>query len=256
MDVFLHRQSNGTCLVPTSRKDLQQSEPLHAQSPLELADEIAGLRKRRVRMVSVRRQQVMRLGQEALQHMLADNGISVGTIGYAGGFTGSLGRGYESAVADILRALELAAALEAKSLVVVPGSQGNHIYNHASRTIRAGLERCLDDALRYRIDLQIAMNNVIGDRDDVFRPVNQSPLQWIEQMESHRMKGLMVLRGESPWAKLPDCWRTCLVSGGILRLSRSCRQFAGTAKVISHIIDGLNDATWCPKKTGIFSVVR
>lgn len=241
MDVFLQRQPNGTCLVPETPKDILLSAPLQAQSPLELAAEIPELRKRRVRLVSLRRQQVMRLGQQALQHLLADNGIEVGTIGYAGGFTGSLGRGYECAVADLLRALELAASLKAKSLVVVPGSQGNHIYNHASRTIQAGLERSLDDALRFRIDLQIAINNVIGGRDDVFRPEGLSPLQWIENLDSHRMKGLMVLRGEDPWTQLPDCWQRCLMSGGILRLSRSCRLLAGTRKVIARIVEGLNE---------------
>lgn len=256
MDVFLQRQPNGTPLVPATPRDILQSAPLQAQSPLELAAEIPALRKRRVRLVSVRRQQVMRLGHEVLLEMLADNDIEVGTVGYAGGFTGTLGRGYECAVADLLRALELAASLKARSLVVVPGSQGNHIYSHASRTIQAGLERALDDALRYRIDLQIAVNNVIGGRDDVFKPDGQSPLQWIECLQSHRMKGLMVLRGEDPWSDLPDCWRRCLLSGGILRLSRSCRLLAGTRSVIDRIITGLNEPSVTVGNSGVLFIAR
>ncbi|MCH2203093.1 MAG: sugar phosphate isomerase/epimerase [Fuerstiella sp.] len=240
MDVFLKRQPNGTYLPPQTNQELLQSEPLHAQSLLELIDEIAELKSRNVRLVSIRRQQVIRLGQRELQNVLAGNGIDVGAIGYAGGFTGTLGRNYESAVADILRALELAASFNAQSVVVVPGSRTGHTCNHASNTIQAGLDRCLDDALRYRIDLQIALNNVIGGRDDVFVPKNESPLDWVTSLGSHRMKGLMVLRGGDPWKCLPDCWRRCLLSGGVLRLSRSCRQMAGTGYVISCILSGLN----------------
>jgi len=256
MDVFLRRQSSGSYLVPQNTKDIEQSIDLHAQSPLELADEVAELQSGPVRLVNVRRQQVMQLGEQSLLHILADNDIQVGTVSYAGGFTGSLGRSYEDAVQDTYRALELAASLSARSLVVVPGSQRNHIYSHASNTIKAGLERCLDDALRFRVDLQIALSNVIGGRDDVFVPDGQSPLQWIEDMDSHRMKGLMVLRGASPWNGMPDCWRRCLLSGGILRLSRSCRQFFGANSVMDHIVHGLKSTPVLQKQSAAFSLPR
>ncbi|MEO2032237.1 MAG: hypothetical protein ABGZ35_09135 [Planctomycetaceae bacterium] len=256
MDVFLQRQPNGTYLLPQTDQELHQSEPLHAQSPSELSDEIEKLKNRNVRFVSIRRQQVIRLGQQELQDTLSGNGLQVGTMGYAGGFTGSLGRTYESAVSDMLRALELAATFNATSLVVVPGSRRCHISSHASRTIRAGLDRCLDDALRFRIDLQIALNSVIGGRDDVFVPAVESPLDWVSRMNSHRLKGLMVLRGARPWKQLPDCWRRCLNSGGILRLSRSCCQRAGTAKVIAQILRGLSQPKSVTPEAAILSPTR
>ncbi len=242
MDVFLPRQPDGTFVVPTSTNDLQQSETLKAKSPQELDDEVARLRKRRVRMVSVRRQQVLRLGQDYLQQCLDANNIEVGSIGYAGGFTGSLGqgRGYELAVSDTLRALEQAAELQAKSLVILPGCRARLTYNHASNTILAGLERCLDDALRFRITMHVALNTVLGGSKDVFSPVNQSPLHWINDMNSHRIRGRMVVRGPESWDTLPDCWRTCLRSGGVLRLSRRCRELEGTRKVIARIVQALN----------------
>ena len=253
MDVFLQRQPNGSCLVPQVEQELCQSEPLRAQSPKELANEVAELRLRQVRLVSIRRQQVICLGQQELQNALSANGIRVGTMGYAGGFTGSLGRSYECAVTDMLRALELAASFNAKSLVVVPGSRGTHTYNHASRTIQSGLDRCLDDALRFRIDLQIALTHVIGGRNDVFVPVGCTPLEWIENLDSHRIKGMMVLRRASPWKLLPDSWTRCLKSGGILRLSRSCRQLAGTASVLSRIVQDLNTSTTTAQKSAVVS---
>ena len=185
--------------------------------------------------------------------MLDANGLQVSAIGYAGGFTGTLGRNYESAAADILRALELAASFNAQSLVVVPGSRTGHTCNHASRTIQEGLNRCLDDALRFRIDLQIALNNVIGGRDDVFVPKDESPLDWVKGLGSHRIKGMIVLRGGSPWKDLPDCWRRCILSGGILRLSRSCRQMAGTGYVMSRILSGLNEFSAAATDTAFVS---
>ena len=256
MDFFLQRQPNGSYLLPQTDQELHQSEPLHAQSPGELVDEIQELRRRQIRLVSIRRQQVMRLGQRELQDALSGNGIQVGTIGYAGGFTGSLGRNYESAVTDMLRALELAAAFNAFSLVVVPGSRRSHICSHASRTIRAGLDRCLDDALRFRIDLQIALNNVIGGRDDVFIPAGETPLDWISGLDSHRIKGLMVLRSASQWNSLPDSWSRCMMSGGILRMSRSCRQQVGKGNIVCQIIDGLKQATALTLESAVVSGTR
>jgi hypothetical protein len=256
MDVFLRRRSNGNCIAPQNTNDLEQSIALQAKTPLELMAEVADLRKRRIGLVNVRRQQVMRLGEQSLLHVLSDNDIQVGTVGYAGGFTGSLGRSYEESVQDTYRALEMAATLSARSLVIVPGSQQKHIYSHASKTIKAGLDRCLDDALRFRIDLQIALDNIIRDRDDVFVPSGQSPLQWIEDMDSHRMKGMMVLRGASPWKGMPDCWRRCLLSGGILRLSRSCSKLVGANQVMDHIIQGLNNAPAIKKQSAAFSLPR
>jgi hypothetical protein len=254
MDVFLRRQPNGNCIAPEHANDLEQSIALHARTLLELTTEVTDLHKRRVRLVNVRRQQVMRLGEQSLLHVLSDNGLQVGTVGYAGGFTGSLGRSYEESVQDTYRALEMAAALSARSLVIVPGSQQKHIHSHASKTITAGLDRCLDDALRFRIDLQISLSNIIRDRDDVFVPIGQSPLQWIEDMDSHRIKGMMVLRGASPWKDMPDSWRRCLLSGGILRLSRSCCQLVGARQVMDHIIQGLSDAPVVKNPTDAFSL--
>lgn len=242
MDVFLPRQPDGTFTVPACANELQQSETLKAKSPQELDDEIQRLDKRRVRMVSVRRQQVLLLGQERLQECLEAHNIEVGSIGYAGGFTGSLGqgRGYELAVSDTLRALHQAAELKAKSLVILPGCRARLTYNHASNTILAGLERCLDDALRFRITMHVALNTVLGGGRDVFRPINKSPLEWISEMGSHRIRARMIVRGPESWESLPDCWRACLRSGGVLRLSRRCQELEGTGMVISRVVRALN----------------
>jgi len=255
MDVFLPRLRTGTFHVPATANDLHQSETLKAKSPQELDEEIHRLRKRRVKMVCVRRQQVLRLGQKHLQETLAANDIEVGSIGYAGGFTGSLGIGYETAVADTLRALEQAAELNAKSLVILPGCRARLTYNHASKTVLAGLERCLDDALRYRINMQVALNTVLGGGKDVFPAANQAPLDWIANMDSHRIRGLMVVRGPESWDSLPDCWRSCLLSGGVLRLSRRCRELEGTTQVIAKVVRDLNQPI-SVKQSGVISLTQ
>jgi len=243
MDVLLQRQPNGTLSCPRSSDQILLSEPLRSHSFAELGEEIRKLKNGGIELISVRRQQVLRLGRERLQHMLCLSGIQVGAVGYAGGFTGTLGPGFEQAVSDTRRAIELAAELNAKAVVVLPGARGLHTWNHAGRTIRHGLERCLDDALRFRVDIQIPLNSVIGRCNDVFEPQSMSPLDWISEFDSHRIKGMMVLRGRSPWFKLPDCWKRCFLNGGMLRLSRRCREQEGRQKVISHIIRQLSQTS-------------
>ena len=248
MDVLLQRQPNGSLSRPRSSDQILLSEPLRSQSIGELSEEIRKLKNNGIGLVSVRRQQVLRLGRDRLQHMLCLSGIQVGAVGYAGGFTGTLGPGYEQAVADTRRAIELAANLNARAVVVLPGARGLHTWNHAGATIRNGLERCLDDALRFRVDIQIPLNSVIGRRNDVFELPHLSPLDWISTFDSHRIKAMMVLRGRAPWFKLPDCWKRCFLNGGLLRLSRRCRELEGTQQVISHIIRELSQ-TSVPRRT-------
>jgi len=240
MDVFLQRQPNGSCSAPVSASHLHQSAELRATDTTQLVSEVQRLKCANIRLVSVRRQRVLQLGKQELLHVLAANGMGIGTIGYAGGFTGTLGPGYEAAVADTQRALHLAAELGAKSLVVVPGCRGQLTWNHAGKTIQAGLERCLDDALRFRIDMHVALNPLLGSGRDVYHPQEQRPLDWIHNMDSHRIRALMVLRGLEYQDQLPDCWRYNMLAGGILRLSRRCCEKARIPGVLASIVRGLN----------------
>jgi len=220
---------------------LNTAELLLSKDYLELLAEVRQLQRRRVRMVSVRRQRALRIGPRRLQQVLEDHGMEVCTLGFAGGFTGTLGRGYRQAIDDTRRALEYAAELKARAVVVLTGTKGLHTYNHAERTIRDGLNDCLDDALRLRIDMLLPLNAVLGNGRECFLPKAQTRLDWIASLGSHRIKSLMMLRGRSPLKRLPDCWKRCLLDGGALRISGRTRRVLGRHAIVSDIASRLSN---------------
>lgn len=229
--------------IPNSSLLVSKAKLLQASEYSDLVDEVRKMQQQRTRLVSIRRQRALRIGPEKFHSILEDSGLQVCTIGFAGGFTGSLNRGYKQAVDDTRRSLEYAARLKARAVVVVPGSRAMHTYNHAERVIRDGLNDCLDDALRYRIDMVIPLNAVFGHGRDIFHPNQSSVLDWIESMGSHRIKPMMMLRGSKPWKKLPDSWQRCLLSGGVLRASRRCYDTVGAQNITRHILSGLSDTS-------------
>lgn len=246
MDIVLERSSGSEFLVSHQTTDkspllVSTAELLTATDKEGLIAELRQLRQRRITAVSFRRQHAMRIGSAFLRDALEDYGMKVCLIGFAGGFTGTLGRTYEQAVTDTRLALQYATDMGARGVVVVPGSRGFHTYNHAERTIRDGLNDCLDDALRLRIDMLLPINGIFGHRNDVFLPDSCSVLDWVESLDCHRIKSLMVLRGRHPWKRLPDCWERCLRSGGALRASRRCRITVGRHNLTSRIVSQLKD---------------
>ncbi|MCA9051287.1 MAG: TIM barrel protein [Planctomycetaceae bacterium] len=244
MDVLLERQVSGLCSVsqtypiPTL---LTTAEHLQARDFSELVTEVRQLQRRRVTIVSLRRQRAMRIGLQKLKTVLDDAGIRVCALGYSGGFTGALKLSYDDAVRDTRRALVTAAELGARCLIVAPGSRGLHTYNHADQVVRDGLCDCLDDALRLRIDMLLPLNTVFGNRSDVFRLRDCSGLDWVESFGSHRIHPMMVLRGATPWQRLPDCWKRCLRNGGMLRISPRCRKTLGGHNLISEMLSHLTN---------------
>lgn len=241
MDVVLPRKPIGVSAsafsVPPA---LHSAELLLAQDFQELVAEVRQLQRRRVSMVSIRRQRARRIGLDNLKMVLDDAGMQVCTLGFAGGFTGTLGRSYSQAVDDTRRALEFAAKLRARAVVVVPGSRGRHIYSHAERIVRDGINDCLDDALRLRVDMLVPLTTVLGHRRDVFEPRCKSLLDWIGSYECHRVQAMMMLRRRAPLKGLPACWKRCLREGGALRIGHRCRATIGSHNVIAQILDGLS----------------
>ena len=239
MDVMLERQVFGKSFAPSEPLPttlLTTAEHLSAQDFSELVSEVRQLQRRRIQLVSVRRQRAMRIGPQKLKAVLDDAGLKVCALGFSGGFTGVLKMTYREAVDDTRRALALAAELGARGLIVAPGSKGLHTYNHAQQVVRDGLFDCLDDALRLRIDMLIPLNAVFGNRTDVFRPRDCSSLDWVESFGSHRIQPMMTLRGPKPLERLPDCWKRCLRNGGLLRMSARCRDIYGGHNLVVEML--------------------
>jgi sugar phosphate isomerase/epimerase len=90
--------------------------------------------------LGVWRQKLSDFGEEKGIELLAEAGLKVSHLLWAGGFTGSDGRSFRTSIEDAMDALETAADLKAQTLVVYSGSRAGHTFNHARRLIRDALK--------------------------------------------------------------------------------------------------------------------
>ncbi len=235
MDVFLEDSGN-TAGKPGVLSRLAIARPLRAGNPEELLHEVFEIRQQGIRYVTVRRQQVFRIGEDVLKDVFSDFGIQISSIGFAGGFTGTLGMTYANVIADAHSAIRMAHDVGARSLVLVTGHQGLHIYNHAERTVQEGIEICRRLAMDYRIRLLVAANSVLGCRRDNFRP-RTCPLLWTQQFCGPELQTMIVVRAGE---RLPDGWRGVIASGGCLRICHKCESYPEHTDLLNRIISFLS----------------
>jgi sugar phosphate isomerase/epimerase len=93
--------------------------------------------------IGVWREKLTDCGEENALRLLAESGLGVSLLSWAGGFTGSDGRSHDEAVEDGLDAVRLAARLKADCLIVHSGARGGHTRNHVRRMFRDALEKLL-----------------------------------------------------------------------------------------------------------------
>ena len=93
--------------------------------------------------IGVWRQKLSDYGEEQGVDLLAESGLRVTNLLWAGGFTGSDGRNQQEAIEDAEHAIRLAGAMNADCLVVYPGGRNNHTFRHADRLLRTALDELL-----------------------------------------------------------------------------------------------------------------
>src|SRR5437870_3778625 len=93
--------------------------------------------------IGVWREKLTDYGEENALRLLAETGLSVSLVSWAGGFTGSDGRSHLDAIEDGLDAVRLAARLHADCLIVHSGARAGHTRNHVRRLFRDALDRLL-----------------------------------------------------------------------------------------------------------------
>lgn len=103
--------------------------------------------------IGVWRQKLSDYGEEAAVDLIAESGLRVTNLLWAGGFTGSCGRTPEESVQDAIHAIRMAGALGAGCLVIYPGGRNFHIYRQAERLLRGALDQLLD----YAADVEVAL---------------------------------------------------------------------------------------------------
>ena len=117
--------------------------------------DVAGYRACGIEAIGVWRQKLADFGETRGVELLADAGLTVSNLLWAGGFTGSDGRSYEESVADAREALQLAAALGTRHLIVYTGARDGHTHNHARRLFAAALEALLPQAAELDVTLTV-----------------------------------------------------------------------------------------------------
>jgi sugar phosphate isomerase/epimerase len=138
--------------------------------------------------IGVWRQKLADYGEEQAVDLVAESGLRVTNLGWAGGFTGSDGRTLDDSVQDAAHAVRLAAALGAGCLVVYPGGRNNHISSHAERLLRTALEQLLDFAADADVTLAIEPMHAACAREWTFLTEVARTVEFIESFDSKFLK--------------------------------------------------------------------
>jgi len=105
--------------------------------------------------LGVWRHKLSDFGEDKGIELLADSGLSVSSLLWAGGFTGSEGRNFKESMEDAREALRLAAAMKAGCVIVYSGARAGHTHNHARRLFRNALSELAPIAEEVGVPLAI-----------------------------------------------------------------------------------------------------
>lgn len=105
--------------------------------------------------IGVWRQKLSDYGEEKGIELLAESGLAVSNLLWAGGFTGSDGRTLRESIADAAEAIRLAGEMRAACLVVYTGGRAGHTHSHARRLVRDSIKELLPIAEEFGVTLAI-----------------------------------------------------------------------------------------------------
>jgi sugar phosphate isomerase/epimerase len=120
-----------------------------------LLQDVIGSREAAIDAIGVWRPKLAEFGEERGIDLILDSGLSVSSLSWAGGFTGSHGQSFDEAVEDARDAIRVAGRLGARSLVVFSGSRSGHTGNHARRLLVDALRSLADFAAAHDLCLAV-----------------------------------------------------------------------------------------------------
>lgn len=138
--------------------------------------------------IGVWRRKLADHGEEQGVDLIAESGLRVTNLVWAGGFTGSDGRTLDESVHDATHALRLAGALGAGCLVVYPGGRNNHICSHAERLLRTAIGRLLDFAADVEVAIAIEPMHAACAAEWTFLTELAPTIDFIEEFDSPFLK--------------------------------------------------------------------
>lgn len=140
--------------------------------------------QRGIEGIGVYRPKLDDFGLDRTIELLADHSLSVTSLSWCGGFTGSDGRAFDEAVHDAIQAVGEAACLGAETLIVLAGGRNNHIRNHARRTLCEALQRVVAVAEEHGVKISLEpFHPGCGDEWSFVNDL-QSTLDIVERVDS------------------------------------------------------------------------
>ncbi len=118
-------------------------------------EDVVNYRAAGIPAIGVWRQKLADFGEERGIELLADSGMVVSNLLWAGGFTGSDGHTFRESMDDAAEAIALAGQLRAGCLIVYSGARAGHTHNHARRLITDALRELAPLAEERRVTLAI-----------------------------------------------------------------------------------------------------
>jgi sugar phosphate isomerase/epimerase len=122
-------------------------------------EDVSEYRSAGIPAIGVWRRKLADFGEDKGIELLAEAGLPVSNLLWAGGFTGSDGHTFRESVDDAADAIRLTAALRARSLVVYSGARAGHTHNHARRLLVDALRQLVPLAEELKITLAVEPMN-------------------------------------------------------------------------------------------------
>jgi len=151
-------------------------------------EDIVNYRAANIPAVGVWRQKLSDFGEDKGIDLLAQHGLKVSNLMWAGGFTGNDGHTFRESLADAQEAIQLAAALKAGCLVVYSGARAGHTHNHARRLLTDALRHLIPLAADLRVTLAIEPMHPACATDWTFLTSLDDALAVVRAAESPRVK--------------------------------------------------------------------
>lgn len=111
-----------------------------------LVEEVRRLKSLQFDSIGLWRPKVAEIGTTEAASLLRSAGMSVSSLSFIGGFTGTNGLSFDDAMADARDAINDAAALGAGSVIAVSGTRNGHTIRHSRRLLVEALRELADFA--------------------------------------------------------------------------------------------------------------
>ncbi|HJQ81356.1 MAG TPA: sugar phosphate isomerase/epimerase family protein [Lacipirellulaceae bacterium] len=153
-----------------------------------LEEDVENYQQAGYRAIGVWRQKLSDGDEDRAIDLVAESGLVVSNLMWAGGFTGSDGRTLAESIDDAAEAIRLAAALQAGCLVIYPGGRNNHTYRHAGRVLRSALDQLLPLAEAADVPLAIEPMHAACAAEWTFLTDVKSVVTFVEEYRSPCLK--------------------------------------------------------------------